>query len=507
VNSGFPHVLMSRELTHSDNVATIDYRDIPPSPPIEAFLSARPDRPAHRSNPSTTSSGYLRAAEEIMGRIKSRVVSDSASGVDSSPGIGGRRGLSPSDDDNLQIAGATSSRSNNGKGKGRTGPSPRRMLRRLSASEEIQRAADEDSDGFSSSPPARPPSGLPLRRPTSAASSSNTANATNGAPLSWRPSGSGSGGGNANINADDLNRFVSATTIATTTTMSTSFVKHPGPRTTGKGMRMIRPDEVQGIVSDRVGKMRYDRESMRWVRESSLGKVDEAGESRAGGSEESEDIFAAMESLREDQAHSHEAENREARGAGGSEQEIAWDRTSEPRAFDDESDHLTESDVGPQSPGRSPPPRPTVHHANSAPAVLTPGPAPSAPMPIRSALRTRTSLPTPGLTPGVKKRTGFHEDLTPAPGDREGTASAGKRSVSFSDGRKSGKIRDLDMGVAQRIREPELEKGGGDGNLFDRSGGSLLPSARTRRIQEVLEEMDELSECLMAARTTSRLDY
>lgn len=267
-------------------------------------------------------------------------------------------------------------------------------------------------------------------------------------------------------------------------------------------MRMIRPDEVQGIVSDRVGKMRFDREGMRWVRESSLGKVDEAGESRAGGSEESEDIFAAMESLREDQTRGHQAETREADEAGGNQEEIAWDRTSEPRAFDEESEHLSEPDEELQSPRRlSPPPRPTVHHANSAPAVLTPGP--SAPIPIRSALRNRTSLPTPGLTPGITKRTGFHEDLTPAPGDREGTASGGKRSVSFSDGRKSGKIRDLDMGAGQRIREPELEKGGGDGNLFDKSGGSLLPSARTRRIQEVLEEMDELSECLLSSTTTT----
>jgi hypothetical protein len=59
------------------------------------------------------------------------------------------------------------------------------------------------------------------------------------------------------------------------------------------------------------------------------------------------------------------------------------------------------------------------------------------------------------------------------------------------------------MGAGQRIREPELEKGGGDGNLFDKSGRSLLPSARTRRIQEVLEEMDELSECLLSSTTTT----
>jgi hypothetical protein len=65
--------------------------------------------------------------------------------------------------------------------------------------------------------------------------------------------------------------------------------------------------------------------------------------------------------------------------------------------------------------------------------------------------------------------------------------------VSFSDGRKTGKIRDLDVG-RDTLRDLELEQGGGDGNLFDRSGGSLLPSARTRRIQGILEDMEELSE-------------
>lgn len=37
-------------------------------------------------------------------------------------------------------------------------------------------------------------------------------------------------------------------------------------------------------------------------------------------------------------------------------------------------------------------------------------------------------------------------------------------------------------------------KDGGDGNLFDRNGMSLLASARTRRIQDVLGDMEGLSE-------------
>lgn len=131
-------------------------------------------------------------------------------------------------------------------------------------------------------------------------------------------------------------------------------------------------------------------------------------------------------------------------------------------------------------------------------------------------------------------------DLTPfidGPGERSLT-----RSVSFSDGRKVGKIEGLDTGtnvrskistrgggggstsslsLSEQLRglgeevrqakekataarrtddanivvEAEMSgKEGGDGNLFDKHGMSLLASARTRRIQEVLGDMQDLSE-------------
>ncbi|KAK4686278.1 protein NUD1, partial [Tremellales sp. Uapishka_1] len=380
----------------SEGGPTVDYGDIPPTPPLA-------NKPTHRSNPSTTSSTYLHTAQELMARIKSRNVSGSASGFESSPLMGDRRVLSETDDQRITTSSETESK---GKEK-KAGPSPRRMLRRLSAADQVKKNSEEESDEELAAP--QPP-----------------------------------------FNPEDLNRYVSSSTIATATTVSTSYVKHRGkyqPTTPGGAMRMIRPDEVHGVVPDKIGKMRFDNIGMKWVRRESLGKVDEAGESRLGGSEESADIFEGMESL-------------------GSEED-APETQAEPTIATETTRSPTEIHT-----------RPIPVHTFSAPAILTPTPAASSslPKPFRSALKNNT---TPGPANAFKKKTNWQDETPGASGQKT-------RSVSFSDGKKNGRMVEVEVAVSsQRI------SGGGD--LFKSAEASWLPSARTKRIQGILEDMQELS--------------
>lgn len=348
---------------------------------------------------------------------------------------------------------------------------------------------------------------LDNRRPTSAASSGDE----QGVPV--RP------------DQEDFNRFVSATTVATATTMSTSFVKHPGPRQGANNIRNIRPDEVQGIVPDRVGRMRYDKGLMRWVKDRApLSGIDEAGEGSATGSGsggrtsrgsrsqsgESEDVFAGIDSW------GHESNQNVTVPQGGQEEESDDDEDDEnvirqadtTRIFDDtESDSsqsegasenemvtaLTHAPPAETPKFTSPPTRPVVHHASSAPAIMTPQ-ANLAVRPIRSALRNARGN---SLTPGVRKQTQWHESVTPAPD------SAARRSVSFSDGKKSGKMRDchpdetietVDSEHTDHVGKRTDEAKGGDEEWFRAGEGSWMPSIRTQRIEGMMEDMNGLSE-------------
>ncbi|WVQ85676.1 hypothetical protein IAT38_007842 [Cryptococcus sp. DSM 104549] len=574
--------------TIAEEGPTVDYANLPPTPPLEssfpapspspapapapaaAPVSLATDRATHRSNPSTTSSGYLRAAEDIMARIKSRKVSESAS--DSPANNDGRRVLSESDENRAWEEGAERYAQTKAKGKGKVGPSPRRMLRRLSASEEVKRAAEEDSSDEQQQEHSQHREQLPAhviaanrlprrhleeRRPTNQASAASSASSS-GAPDHPQP---------PRFTADDINRYMSSSTHATSTTVSTSFVKHRGPRagappTPSSAMRMIRPDDVQGVVPDRIGKMRYDHVSMRWVRE--LGAVDEAGESRLTGSEESVDVFAGMESLPADASRARsrsgsllpmreetpaeeapEEVREEVRDVGarmadmslgsvsssGSEDNADLapphaqvDQTFSAAQEDDESGSESDLDepterqpayptapsparhqsVPTQQPPQTSPRRP-LHHVASAPSVMTPTPSAFAPRPIRSALR---NAPTPAG--GAKKRQGWSDEATPAPmwlGRGVTPGSSGKRSVSFSDGRNAGKIMGLEVKVrekettttAQWVGGVEVEANGedfwkGDGSRAERSGVSVLQqSARTKRIQGMLEGLEDMS--------------
>ena len=114
----------------------------------------------------------------------------------------------------------------------------------------------------------------------------------------------------------------------------------------------------------------------------------------------------------------------------------------------------------------------------------TPNPNASLPRPIRSALRNAN----PGATPGVKKQTQWHESVTPAP-------DSARRSVSFSDGKKHGKIRELhpDETIETVSEADKGEQGSTRDDEFFRGMTSWMPSARTKRIEGMLGGMEELS--------------
>ena len=107
--------------------------------------------------------------------------------------------------------------------------------------------------------------------------------------------------------ADDLNRFISAATTTTyktgNTAASTSFVKHRGPPTKPRGLHSMGLEDIPQIPAQ-VGKMIFDRQQSKWVRApnargySGIGTVTEEGESSEG----SLDIFAGLDSLRDDRA-------------------------------------------------------------------------------------------------------------------------------------------------------------------------------------------------------------
>ncbi|KLO17318.1 L domain-like protein [Schizopora paradoxa] len=108
---------------------------------------------------------------------------------------------------------------------------------------------------------------------------------------------------------DDLNRFVSSSSTATGTTLNGggstgSFVKHAG----APHMVHIGPEDLPKIP-DRVGKMIYDHDLMRWVKERQASHEAKVATAGVGNTEvaspsvvegESDDPFRDIESLRDD---------------------------------------------------------------------------------------------------------------------------------------------------------------------------------------------------------------
>lgn len=148
-----------------------------------------------------------------------------------------------------------------------------------------------------------------------------------------------------------------------------------------------------------------------------------------------------------------------------------------------------------------------AHHPHSAPVPLAATPAPSSRqcLPLRmnsggglrpfatpvSVLKKRS----PALTQTPYPHGGVGANLTP------GSSGPHRRSVSFSDGRKQGKI--LDLGEEKENGRQRVlftsENGDSNGEQKSFNGGdgersAFLPSARTSRIQNILHGLEDETE-------------
>jgi len=320
---------------------------------------------------------------------------------------------------------------------------------------------------------------------------------------------------------DDLNRFVSSSTVAGTTLTfgsAGSFIKHPGP----KQMRRIGPEDVVGALSDKVGQMVLDRQTMKWVKDTALAASTTAREREED--EESEDPFRDIESLR-DEASTHPSEQEEESRI----EEIVEDADDPEEAvlnsfsFDDSSaaicpvmtgisrpdyedsedsgvvvdDPLTDSDESLE--GEFADYTGQRHEEVTDDVSLREFPAPppranavfSTPLPLRPSTITSagaTPFPSEGQPGTVKSNSVTPVSALKNPNRSKTPASLKhRRSVSFSDGKRDGPIRGLNGKVAEASGSES-----GNGNLGESGTGSLFePSARSKRIAGMLGDLQD----------------
>ncbi|KAH7913431.1 hypothetical protein BJ138DRAFT_1146190 [Hygrophoropsis aurantiaca] len=341
---------------------------------------------------------------------------------------------------------------------------------------------------------------------------------------------------------EDLNRFVSSST-ASGTTMTTSsvpsFVKHAGP----VQITHIAPSDIPSLP-ERVGKMVYDKDLMKWVRSTarSVSATDDQPDHTVGTDvdAESEDPFRDIESLREDDSggpnddrpeiddthdmDEHDAELDVSRieedGDGELDDQEEVDLTSfsfdghsvaairiiptddESEVVMEEDDHTTDSDsddnddvvsstaeevdleTEDEFPHQPQPLRPanSPNRSRPAPSVIalaTPiatrnkSSIMATPMPTRSALKSTSATPVSALK-------NVSRDKYRTPAQRLGH----RRSVSFSDGKRDGPIRGLGVrGITPDDYEVSLSDG-------DQVQGSLVPSARSKRLADMMHDLE-----------------
>ncbi|KAG1822617.1 uncharacterized protein BJ212DRAFT_1329202 [Suillus subaureus] len=339
---------------------------------------------------------------------------------------------------------------------------------------------------------------------------------------------------------EDLNRIVSSSTASgTITTMSSapSFVKHAGP----VQITRIAPSDVPALPQ-RVGRMVYDKDLMKWVRvatRAASDAEDQRDQTACTGTDgDSEDPFKDIESLKEDDSRdTHGSAHVDVGGdipeAEGEQDEMEMSRieeaeedvelndqeevdltsfsfdgpsvaairvvpsddSEEVEASDSESDDRhgaalegegedaaavfeSEDEFSPEL--RAPSPiRPA---SNSTAVAVTPN-APQCrslsliiPMP-RSALKSTSVTPVSAMKDPSRDR-----HRTPA--QRLGH----RRSVSFSDGKRDGPIRGLNPkghGSDDDVGSHAISI-----SEHDPAQGLFIPSARSRRIAEMMQNLE-----------------
>ncbi|KAF9235186.1 hypothetical protein BU15DRAFT_89671 [Melanogaster broomeanus] len=340
---------------------------------------------------------------------------------------------------------------------------------------------------------------------------------------------------------EDLNRFVSSSTASGTTITASSapsFVKHAGPI----HITHIAPSDVPSLPQ-RVGKMVYDKDLMKWMKAtvSATSDVDDQRDQTAGTDAESEDPFRDIDSLREDdsggtnpgavtadleeeadeddeEAHfkqdmtrieeveeeSHDQEEVDLTsftfdgpsvaaicivpseeddtdaGDGSSESDSddeaeSVDVEEQPvhQVFDSEDDL---PNLSPASPRKPLPVQRSVAAIEATPVAAPPRVSNLAtPMPPKSVLKSTSTTPVSAL-----KDPNREKYSTPA------RKLGHRRSVSFSDGKRDGPIR----GLSIKPHESDDDIGTSMSSLDPSQSSSGLPSARSKRLAEMMQNLE-----------------
>ncbi|KIJ60284.1 hypothetical protein HYDPIDRAFT_98979 [Hydnomerulius pinastri MD-312] len=326
---------------------------------------------------------------------------------------------------------------------------------------------------------------------------------------------------------EDLNRFVSSSTASGTTITASSapsFVKHAGP----VHITHITPSDVPSLPQ-RVGKMVYDRDLMKWMKATARAtpEPDDQKDQTVGTDAESEDPFRDIESLREDDSGGTQANADESVDMTRIE-EVEEDETNDqeevdltsftfdgpsvaairviPSEEDDDDDEdddetsVSESDVQDSvvvdaepvqavfdsedelsniSPVSPPKPLPVERTVTTTEATPVAAPrrvsALTTPMPSRSALKSTSATPVSALKDPSR-------DKYRTPAQKIGH----RRSVSFSDGKRDGPIR----GLSVKPHESDDDIGTSVSSLDPSQGSGFLPSARSRRLAEMMHNLE-----------------
>ncbi|KIK95798.1 hypothetical protein PAXRUDRAFT_826650 [Paxillus rubicundulus Ve08.2h10] len=337
---------------------------------------------------------------------------------------------------------------------------------------------------------------------------------------------------------DDLNRFVSSSTASGTTITASSapsFVKHAGP----VHITHITPSDVPSLPQ-RVGKMVYDKDLMRWMKATAVAEADDQKDQTAGTDAESEDPFRDIESLREDDSgrmstnanedpavveedgveeeeeHFKQDMTRieEVEEETNDQEEVdltsftfdgpsvaaihiipseeddtnGGDETSEFESDDgaadaeeypaqpvfDSEDDL--SNVSPVSPRKPLPVPQLVTAVETTPIAASRRVSILAtPVPSKPALKSMSTTPISAMKDPSREKY-----RTPA------QKLGHRRSVSFSDGKRDGPIR----GLSAKPHESDDDVGTSMSSLDPSQGSGHLPSARSKRIAELMQTLE-----------------
>lgn len=227
---------------------------------------------------------------------------------------------------------------------------------------------------------------------------------------------------------------------------------------TATNITTIAPTDISP-VPEQIGNMRFDKSALRWVK-------------RAG--EESDDPFRDIESVGGSKSNEQRPDGLSL-SFGESAQRVIDALTGELAytsnlSSDDEPQRDGEAETGtvqsnPRGVFSVPPPKSFSTPVGSR---LRPQSRSAAPTPIRSAMKATTPVIV------------LH-------GPEPGSSTAKLRSVSFSDGRRTGRIRGLhqsaDDGDTSNSQDLHLQ------SQFEEKR-SLQPSFRTKRIADLLDDLD-----------------